>query len=205
MRRRFSGDRLVIASHNPGKVTEIAELMEPFAVTVVSAGALGLPEPEETGATFAENAALKARAAATAAGLPALADDSGLVVPALDGAPGIYSARWAGPGKDFQAAMEKVETALAGKADRRAYFACALALAWPDGHVEPFEGEVHGRLVWPPRGGRGFGYDPMFRADGHDETFGEMEPAAKHRISHRARAFRLLVDACFGGCSGSGP
>jgi XTP/dITP diphosphohydrolase len=206
MRRRFSGDRLVIASHNPGKVREIAELLAPFAVAVVSAGDLGLPEPEETGATFAENAALKARAAATAAGLPALADDSGLVVPALDGAPGIYSARWAGPEKNFRIAMQKVETALAGKADRRAYFACALALAWPDGHVEPFEGEVHGRLVWPPRGDRGFGYDPMFRADGHDETFGEMEPAAKHRISHRARAFRLLVDTCFGdGCFGGGP
>jgi XTP/dITP diphosphohydrolase len=206
MRRRFSGDRLVIASHNPGKVREIAELLAPFAVAVVSAGELGLPEPEETGATFAENAALKARAAATAAGLPALADDSGLVVPALDGAPGIYSARWAGPEKDFRIAMQRVETALAGKADRRAYFACALAIAWPDGHVEPFEDDVHGRLVWPPRGDRGFGYDPMFRADGHDETFGEMEPAAKHRISHRARAFRLLVDTCFrDGCFGGGP
>ena len=199
MRRRFSGDRLVIASHNPGKVKEIAELLEPFAVAVVSAGDLGLPEPEETGATFAENAALKAHAAASASGLPALADDSGLVVPALDGAPGIYSARWAGPGKDFGIAMRKVETALAGKTDRRAYFACALAVAWPDGHVEAFEGEVHGALVWPPRGTHGFGYDPMFRADGHAETFGEMAPAAKHRISHRARAFRLLVDGCFGG------
>jgi XTP/dITP diphosphohydrolase len=199
MRRRFSGERLVIASHNPGKVREIAELLEPFSVAVVSAGDLGLPEPEETGATFAENAALKARAAAAASGLPALADDSGLVVPALDGAPGIYSARWAGPGKDFRIAMQRVETALAGKADRRAHFACALAVAWPDGHVEPFEGEVHGQLVWPPRGTRGFGYDPIFRADGHEATFGEMEPAAKHRISHRARAFRLLVDGCFGG------
>ena len=199
MRRRFEGGRLVIASHNPGKVKEIALLLEPFAVAVVPAGALGLAEPEETGATFAENAALKARAAADASGLPALADDSGLVVPALDGAPGIYSARWAGPGKDFRIAMEKVETALAGKAGRRAYFACALAVAWPDGHVEAFEGEVHGELVWPPRGTHGFGYDPMFRADGHEETFGEMEPAAKHRISHRARAFRRLVEGCFGG------
>ena len=199
MRRRFDGGRLVIASHNPGKVREIAELLEPFAVTVVSAGALGLPEPEETGATFAENAALKARAAAAGAGLPALADDSGLVVPALDGAPGVYSARWAGPGKDFRIAMQKVETALAGKPDRRAHFACALALAWPDGHVEGFEGAVHGRLVWPPRGDRGFGYDPMFLPDEFAETFGEMEPGAKHRISHRARAFRLLVEACFDG------
>ncbi len=198
MRRRFSGDRLVIASHNPGKVKEIAELVRPFGVAVVSAGALGLPEPEETGSSFAENAALKARAAAAAAGLPALADDSGLVVPALDGAPGIYSARWAGPGKDFSVAMEKVEKALAGKDDRRAHFACALALAWPDGHVELFEGTVHGSLVWPPRGTRGFGYDPMFLADDRDETFGEMEPAEKHRISHRARAFRLLVEGCFG-------
>ena len=198
MRRRFSGDRLVIASHNPGKVKEIAELVRPFGVAVVSAGALGLPEPEETGSSFAENAALKARAAAAAAGLPALADDSGLVVPALDGAPGIYSARWAGPGKDFSVAMEKVEKALAGKDDRRAHFACALALAWPDSHVELFEGTVHGSLVWPPRGTRGFGYDPMFLADDRDETFGEMEPAEKHRISHRARAFRLLVEGCFG-------
>ena len=199
MARRFSGGRLVIASHNPGKVTEIAELLQPFGVEVVSAGALGLAEPEETGQSFAENALLKARAAAMAAGLPALSDDSGLVVPALDGAPGIYSARWAGPGKDFGRAMAKVEQALAGKTDRRAHFACALAIAWPDGHAELFEGTVHGTLVWPPRGDRGFGYDPMFKADGHNETFGEMAPAAKHRISHRARAFQLLVDGCFGG------
>jgi XTP/dITP diphosphohydrolase len=199
MRRRFSGNCLVIASHNPGKVKEIAALVQPFGVAVMAAGALGLAEPEETGSSFAENAALKARAAATASGRPALADDSGLVVPALDGAPGIYSARWAGAEKDFRVAMEKVEKALAGKDDRRAHFACALALAWPDGHVELFEGTVHGTLVWPPRGERGFGYDPIFRADGHDETFGEMEPAQKHRISHRARAFRLLVDGCFGG------
>lgn len=206
MRRRFSGGRLVIASHNPGKVIEIAELLGPYAVDVVSAGALGLAEPEETGMTFAENAALKAHAAAAGSGLPALADDSGLVVPALDGAPGIYSARWAGPGKDFRIAMNKVETALAGKDDRRAHFACALAVAWPDGHVESFEGTVHGVLVWPPRGTRGFGYDPMFQADGRTETFGEMEPSQKHRISHRARAFRLLVDTCFGdGCFGGAP
>jgi len=199
MARRFSGGRLVIASHNPGKVTEIAELLQPYGVDVVSAGALGLAEPEETGRSFAENALLKARAAAAARGLPALSDDSGLVVPALDGAPGIYSARWAGPGKDFDHAMAKVEQALAGKTGRRAHFVCALAIAWPDGHAELFEGTVHGTLVWPPRGERGFGYDPIFKADGRDETFGEMAPAAKHRISHRARAFRLLVEGCFGG------
>lgn len=198
MTRRFSGGRLVIASHNPGKVTEIDALLRRFGVDVVSAGELGLEEPEETGTTFAENAALKARAAATASGLPALADDSGLVVPALGGDPGIYSARWAGPGKDFAAAMAKVEAALAGKTDRRAHFTCALALAWPDGHVESFDGEVHGTLVWPARGTRGFGYDPIFQPDGHAITFGEMDPDRKHGISHRARAFALLVDACFG-------
>lgn len=197
MTRRFAGERLVIASHNPGKVREIADLVRPYGAHVVSAGELGLDEPDETGTTFAENAALKARAAAAASGLPALADDSGLVVPALGGDPGIYSARWAGPGKDFGAAMAKVEAALDGKDDRRAHFACALAIAWPDGHAEIFEGEVHGALVWPPRGERGFGYDPIFLPDGRDLTFGEMDPDEKHRISHRARAFRLFVDACF--------
>lgn len=197
MTRRFSDDRLVIASHNPGKVTEIAALVRPYGVAVVSAGELGLDEPEETGTSFVENAALKARTAALASGLPALADDSGLVVPALGGDPGIYSARWAGPGKDFKAAMEKVERALAGKSDRHAYFACALAIAWPDGHTETFEGTVHGTLVWPPRGTRGFGYDPMFQPEGYRETFGEMDPDRKHEMSHRARAFRLFVDACF--------
>ncbi len=197
--RLFSGAKLVIASHNPGKVTEIAALVEPFGVDVVSAGTLGLDEPEETGSTFAENAALKARAAASASGLPALADDSGLVVPSLGGDPGIYSARWAGPEKDFAVAMAKVEAALKGKTDRRAYFACALAIAWPDGHVETFEGQVHGTLVWPPRGTHGFGYDPVFLPDGGDRTFGEMDPDDKHAISHRARAFRLFVDACFDG------
>jgi len=197
--RKFSGDRLVIASHNPGKVTEIAALVRPFGVTVVSAGELNLEEPDETGTSFAENAALKARAAASASGLPALADDSGLLVPALGGDPGIYSARWAGPAKDFNAAMAKVEKALEGKDDRRAHFACALAIAWPDGGAETFEGTVHGTLVWPPRGARGFGYDPIFLPDGHGETFGEMDPDRKHEISHRARAFRLFVAACFDG------
>jgi XTP/dITP diphosphohydrolase len=199
MARRFEGSRLVIASHNPGKVTEIATLVQPFGVEVVSAGALGLAEPEETGSTFAENAALKARAATAACGLPSLADDSGLVVRALGGDPGIYSARWAGPTKDFAVAMARVEEALTGKTDRRAYFACALAIAWPDGHVEIFEGQVHGTLVWPPRGSHGFGYDPVFLPEGRVETFGEMDPDAKHAISHRARAFGLFVDACFGG------
>ncbi len=199
MARRFTEDRLVIASHNAGKVREIAELLAPFGVAVVSAAALGLPEPEETGTTFAENAELKARAAAQGSGLPALADDSGLAVHALGGEPGIHSARWAetGSGRDFGVAMEKVEAALTGKADRSAQFACVLALAWPDGHVESFAGRVDGTLVWPPRGVRGFGYDPVFRPDGYDVTFGEMDPAKKHAISHRADAFAKLVAACF--------
>lgn len=159
---------------------------------------MGLPEPDETGTTFEANAELKALASARGANLPALADDSGLVVPALGGSPGIYSARWAGPTKDFAIAMARVERELTGQADRRAYFVAALTLAWPDGHCETFRGEVHGRLVWPPGGDRGFGYDPMFMADGHAITFGEMEPAEKHAISHRALAFRHLVQACFG-------
>lgn len=197
MARRFSGDRLVIATHNRGKLAEMTELMAPFGVVVLSAGELGLSAPEETGATFEENAALKAAAAAQASALPALADDSGLVVPALDGKPGIHSARWAGPERDFARAMRRVEECLAGKPDRRAHFVAALALAWPDGHIETVRGTVQGALVWPPRGARGFGYDPMFRPDGHDETFGEMDPDLKHRISHRADAFRKLVGACF--------
>jgi XTP/dITP diphosphohydrolase len=196
MSRPFIGDRLVIASHNPGKVAEITELLTPFAIGVVSAGALGLPEPEETGDSFEANAALKARAATAGSGLPALADDSGLVVPALGGAPGIYSARWAGPDKDFAAAMARVERKL-GHRDRSANFVAVLALAWPDDAIAMFRGEVAGRLVWPPRGDRGFGYDPMFVPVGGSETFGEIEPAAKHRISHRARAFAKLVQACF--------
>lgn len=197
MSRKFSSDSLVIASHNPGKVREIAELVAPFGVRVATAGDLGLPEPEETGDSFRANAELKALAAAQGAGQSALADDSGLVVPALDGAPGIYSARWAGPDKDFTLAMQKVEQELAGKTDRRAHFTCALSLAWPDGHMETFEGQVHGLLVWPPRGDRGFGYDPVFQSEGHLITFGEMDPVAKHAISHRAAAFRQLIDACF--------
>ena len=199
MTRRWSGGRLVIASHNPGKVREIAELLGPYGVEAVSAGDLELPEPEETGTSFVENAELKARAAATGSGLPALADDSGLAVAALDGAPGIYSARWAGPGKDFSIAMERVEDELSarGTDDRRAAFVCALTLAWPDGEMRTFEGRIDGHLVWPPRGTRGFGYDPMFVPEGHETTFGEMEPASKHAISHRARAFAKLVAAVF--------
>jgi XTP/dITP diphosphohydrolase len=204
MARRLAPGRLVVASHNRGKVVEIAELVEPFGVTPVSAGDLGLPEPEETGTTFAANAELKARAAAEATGLPALADDSGLSVASLDGRPGIHSARWAGEPRDFGRAMEKVEEALraAGALSperRRAWFTCALSLAWPDGEIVTVEGEVHGTLVWPPRGANGFGYDPVFVADGHDITFGEMAPEAKHAISHRARAFALLKAACLDG------
>ena len=195
MARPFTGDRLVIASHNPGKVEEITALLAPFAIDAVSAAALGIAEPEETGDSFEANAALKARAAAEASGLPAIADDSGLVVPALGGAPGIYSARWAGPAKDFRIAMQRVHRELADQ-DRTARFVAVLALAWPDGGLELFRGEVAGKLVWPPRGERGFGYDPMFVPEGGVATFGEIDPARKHRISHRARAFAKLVDGC---------
>jgi len=199
MGRALSKGRLVIASHNPGKLREIADLLRPHGIEPVPARDLGLSEPEEDGHSFAENAAIKALAAAQGAGLPALADDSGLVVPALDGRPGIHSARWAGPEKSFERAMERVESALSGKDDRSAHFVCALCLAWPDGHHETFEGRVDGRLVWPPRGQRGFGYDPMFEPEGHTFTFGEMEPARKHAMSHRARAFaKLLAEAVEG-------
>lgn len=198
MARLFDHDRLVIASHNPGKVSEIADLMRPFVVEVISAADLNLDEPEETGTTFADNALLKAQAAAKAANLPALADDSGLVVNALAGAPGVYSARWAGADKNFIVAMEKVEKLLRGSEDRSSMFVCALALAWPDGHADVFEGFVEGEITWPPRGEKGFGYDPIFTADGEDITFAEMEPAQKHTMSHRADAFQKLVSACFG-------
>ncbi len=197
--RRFAADKLVIATHNPGKLREIAELMAPYGVTIVGAAQLGLDEPDETGRNFAENAELKARAAAAATGAPALADDSGLAVAALGGAPGIYSARWAGPAGEFGAAMARVEAELGDARDRRAHFVAALALAWPDGHCHSFEGRVDGTLVSPPRGTRGFGYDPMFLPDGRDQTFGEMEPTEKHRISHRAEAFHKLIAACFEG------
>ncbi len=193
------GTRLVIASHNPGKVREISDLLAPFGMDVVAAGELGLPEPEETGETFAENAILKAQAAADGSGLPALADDSGLAVEALGGAPGIFSARWAGSGKDFGVAMDRVWEAMeeAGGENNRAAFICALALAVPEGEPRVFEGRVEGTLVKPPRGDKGFGYDPIFVPDGHDITFGEMEPDAKHAISHRADAFRQLVEEVF--------
>jgi XTP/dITP diphosphohydrolase len=206
--RKFAG-RLVAATHNSGKLRELEELLAPYDVDLVSAGALGLIEPEETGDSFAENATLKAMTAARAARLPALADDSGLCVEALGGAPGIYSARWAGDSKDFAAAMRRVERELAeiGAAQPwRGHFISALALAWPDGHVELFEGRVDGRLIFPPRGENGFGYDPIFLPDGYDRGFGEMTAEEKHGIpvdgsralSHRARAFQDLARACLG-------
>jgi XTP/dITP diphosphohydrolase len=210
MPRLLTG-KVVIATHNPGKLREMRELLAPYGIGAVSAGELGLPEPDETGTMFAENAAIKAHAAARAADLPAFADDSGLCVEVLDGAPGLFSARWAGEGKDFSAAMARVERELqrrdAAEPDgRRAHFVSALVVAWPDGHDELFEGRVHGTLVWPPRGDKGFGYDPMFQPDGHAITFGEMTAEEKHGIawtakggkavSHRALAFVELAVAC---------
>jgi len=207
MHRALSGP-LVIATHNPGKLREMRELIAPYRVEAVSAAALGLEEPAESGRSFGENARIKATAAANAARLPAFADDSGLVVDALGGAPGIHSARWAGPNKDFLAAMQRIENMLRERgavreADRRAHFVCALCLAWPDRHAEEFEACVDGTLVWPPRGQRGFGYDPMFQPDGFALTFGEMTSEDKHglppkgrALSHRARAFLKLAEAC---------
>jgi XTP/dITP diphosphohydrolase len=195
MARRLAGGKLVIATHNGGKLAEMAELLRPYRLEAVSAGALGLPEPPETGTTFEENAALKAHAAAAASGLPALADDSGLVVLGLGGAPGIYSARWA-IDKDFAPAMTRVERELGDNPDRRAYFVAVLALAWPDGHLESFRGEVHGSVVFPPRGTRGFGYDPIFVPAGARATFGEPDGDARMRVSHRTVAFRQLAAAC---------
>lgn len=200
MTRKLVPGKLVIASHNAGKVREIGELLAPFGIETVSAAALGLPEPPETGTTFIANAELKARAAADLSGLPALADDSGLCVEALDGEPGIFSARWAGEGRDFGLAMRLVHEAIERKgpeAGHDAHFICALSLCWPDGHVESFEGRVDGTIVWPPRGTKGFGYDPIFQPIGRTETFGEIEPDEKHAMSHRADAFRQLVAACF--------
>jgi XTP/dITP diphosphohydrolase len=207
MARAITG-RLVIATHNPGKLAEMRDLLGLYGVEAVSADALALPEPEENGTTFAANARIKAEAAAQASGLPAFADDSGLAVDALDGAPGIYSARWAGPGKDFRHAMEKVEAGLRERdaftpGQRKAHFISVLCVAWPDGHAEEFEGKVDGTLVWPPRGEKGFGYDPMFLPEGFDLTFGEMTSEQKHGLppkgqglSHRARAFLRLAEAC---------
>ncbi len=197
--RTLKPGRLVIASHNEGKVREIRALLSAYGVEPVSAAELDLPEPEETGTTFVANAELKARAAADLSGLPALADDSGICVDALGGDPGIFSARWAGETRDFAMAMRLVEDNLAKTPDapRDAHFVSALALAWPDGHVEWFEGRVDGVLVWPPRGDNGFGYDAMFQPDGHDRTFGEMTAAEKEPLSHRTDAFRQLVAAVF--------
>jgi len=189
--------KLVIASHNAGKVREIGELLAPWRVQVVSAKDLGLPEPEETGTTFAANAELKALAAATASNLPALADDSGLVVDGLGGDPGIFSARWAGPDKDFAVAMTKVLDGLTGKTDRAARFICALSLAWPDGRIQTFVGKVEGTIASAPLGTHGFGYDPIFIPTNGCQTFAQMNPTDKHAISHRADAFRQLVTACF--------
>jgi XTP/dITP diphosphohydrolase len=195
MARRLSSGKLVLATHNSGKLVEMADLLRPYAIEAVSAGSLYLAEPEETGSTFEDNAALKARAATEASGLPALADDSGLVVAGLGGAPGIYSARWA-VNKDFAPAMARVERELGDNPDRRAYFVAVLALAWPDGHLESFRGEVHGTVVFPPRGTRGFGYDPIFLPAGASQTFGELDSDARMRVSHRTVAFRQLAAAC---------
>ena len=195
-RRLQRGTRLVIATHNPGKLAEIAALLAPHGLEAVSAGALGLAEPEESAPDFAGNARIKALAAAHGSGLPALADDSGFCVATLGGAPGVYSARWAGPSKDFAPAMARVNTELGAGADRRAWFTAALCLAWPDGETATFLGRVEGTAVWPPRGTRGFGYDPIFLPDGAAETFGEMAPEAKEAVSHRARAFIQLRAAC---------
>jgi XTP/dITP diphosphohydrolase len=203
-------DRLVIATHNAGKLAEMRELLSPYGIEAVSAGELGLGEPDETATTFRDNARIKAIAAAKASGLPSFSDDSGVVVEALGGEPGIYSARWAGPDKDFRAAMQLIEDKLRERGattaeQRRAAFVSALCVAWPDGHTEDFEARVDGTLIWPPRGDKGFGYDPMFVPDGHDRTFGEMSSEEKHGLppkgaglSHRARAFMKLAEACLG-------
>ncbi len=194
--RKISEKKLLVASHNQGKVSEIAELLKPYGVEITSSAQLGLGEPVEDGETFQENAEIKALESAKAAGIPALADDSGLVVPALDGKPGIHSARLAGADKNFNRAMQDVIGEL-GEKDKSAYFVCVLSLAWPDGHVQSFEGRVYGKLVWPMRGKNGFGYDPIFVADGHTQTFGQMEPQEKHEISHRAAAFKKFIEGSF--------
>jgi len=197
MARFFKGGKLIIASHNLGKVIEIKKLLLPFSTDVISAGDLNLPEPVENGQTFKDNAKIKAQAAALASGLPALADDSGLCVHKLNDEPGIYSARWAGPDKNFDVAMRKVQEKLKKFDDKSAHFTCALALCWPDGHTEIFEGKVFGNLIWPPRGKKGFGYDPIFIANDMSLSFAEMQPEAKHAISHRAQAFKKMMKACF--------
>jgi XTP/dITP diphosphohydrolase len=195
-RRLAGGTRLILASHNPGKLAEFADLLRPHDVAVVSAGALGLPEPPEDAPDFVGNARIKALAAAQASGLPALADDSGFCVATLNGAPGVHSARWGGAAKDFAAAMARVHHEMGDAADRRAWFVAALCLAWPDGHTETFVGRADGTATWPPRGDKGFGYDPMFVPCGGGKTFGEIDAAEKHTVSHRARAFAQLLVAC---------
>lgn len=197
-RKLASGERLVLASHNPGKLREIEALLRPHGIAVISAGALGLAEPVEDAPDFAGNARIKAVAAAIASGLPALSDDSGFCVAALGGAPGVLSARWAGPARDFSQAMALVHERMNAAEDQRAWFVAALCLAWPDGHTETFLGRIDGDVFWPPRGTRGFGYDPMFRPAGAALTFGEMDQDAKHALSHRARAFAQVRQACFG-------
>ena len=198
MPRKLAPERkLVLASHNKGKLREIEALLRPLGIEVVSAGDLGLPEPEEDAPDFAGNARIKALAAATATGLPALSDDSGFCVAALDGAPGVYSARWAGAAKDFGQAMALVHERIGDNPDRRAWFIAALCLAWPDGHTDTFLGRIDGAVVWPPRGDKGFGYDPMFVPGGSGRTFGEIDPEQKHTVSHRARAFAQLLTSCF--------
>ena len=197
-RKLAPGARLVLASHNQGKLREIAELLRPHAVEIISAGDLGLAEPDETEPDFFGNARLKALAAARACGLTALADDSGFCAAALDGAPGVHSARWAGPAKDFAAAMARVHDAITPGGDTRAWFVCVLCLAWPDGHTDSFLGRVDGHIAWPPRGARGFGYDPIFVPAGGSLTYGEMDPDEKHATSHRARAFAQMLASCFG-------
>jgi len=201
-RKLALGARLVLASHNKGKLREIADLLRPHAVDIVSAGDLGLAEPEETEPDFAGNARLKALAAAVASGLPALADDSGFCTAALNGAPGVLSARWAGPEKNFAAAMnsvhESIGASMGAGEETRAWFVCVLCLAWPDGHTESFLGRVDGQIAWPPRGTLGFGYDPMFVPAGSSLTYGETDPEEKHATSHRARAFAQLLASCFG-------
>lgn len=195
--RRFEGDRLIIATHNKGKLREFGALLGFYVKDIVSAGDLGLPEPDETGATFLDNAILKARAAAKASGSPALADDSGLCVTALNGAPGIYSARWGGPDKDFSIAMQRVHQDLGENPDHSAYFICVLALAWPDGHAETAEGRVDGTIIWPPRGDGGHGYDPVFVPVNHHHTFAEMPAEEKDALSHRGKAVRELIRKYF--------
>lgn len=202
MMRKFSGERLLVATHNQGKLEEIAKLLEPFGIAVISASELGLPEPAETETSFVGNARIKAHAAAQAAGLPALADDSGITIDALSGAPGVYTADWAETpnGRDFSMAMAKTWAkleAVQAAEPRLAQFRCTLVLAWPDGHDEAFEGVMAGRIVWPMRGNEGHGYDPIFQPDGFDVTFGEMDRWKKNQISHRADAFRKLVEGCF--------